>query len=105
MKVARTFEFANDAELLATVRKQIKVWGKCGLVVERVEARGVLAVGSSGRVTVDDWHLVNDFQRRRIYVEGMPAALPTHATSATVMRVLVSFDGEPLLKESEQEVA
>jgi hypothetical protein len=93
------FEFSNDADLLATVRKQIKVWGKCGLVVERVEARGILAVGSSGRVDVPDWHLVNDFQRRRIYVEGMPAALPTHATSATVIRVLVSFDGEPLLEE------
>ena len=99
MRVARTFEFSGDVDILATLRRQIKAWAKCGLNVERIEARGVFAVGDAGRVTVPEWHVVNDFQRRRIHVDGMPAALPTHATESTVIRVMVSFEGEPILEE------
>jgi len=90
--VGRTIEISG-VDSVMELRHQMKRWDAAGLQVQRVQAQGRFKVGPA-ELEIPAWTNVLDFGQKRIRIEGVPAALPTHATEGSKLRVLVTMTGE-----------
>lgn len=90
--VSRVTEITG-ADAVMELRRQMRRWAAAGLVVTKVQARGRYKVGPA-ELEIPSWADVVDYGHKRIRIDGVPAALPTHATAGSQLRVTVTCSGQ-----------